>query len=59
MPVRRLHTKIDIMKLEKIQKRFTKMVDDCKKVSYEQRPSRLKLISLEDRHYRADMITSI
>ena len=44
------------MKLEKVRKRFTKMIDDCKKISYEQRLSRLKLTSLEDRHYRADMI---
>ena len=44
------------MKFEKIQKRFTKMIDGCKKIPYKQRLSRLKLTSLEDRHYRADMI---
>ena len=31
-------------------------VDGCKKISYKQRLSRLKLTSLEDRRYRADMI---
>jgi len=56
IPVWRPNARKDITKLEKIQKRFTKMIDGCKKLSYEQRLSKLKLTSLEDRHYRADMI---
>ena len=48
MPVRRLHTKIDIMKLEKIQKRFTKMIDGYKKIPYKQRLRRLKFTWLEE-----------
>jgi len=56
IPVWRPNIRKDIMKLEKIQKRFTKMIDGCKKLSYEQRLNRLKLTTLEDRHYRADMI---
>ena len=43
------------MKLEKVQKRFTKMINDCK-ISYEQRLSKLKLTTLEVRHYRVTMI---
>jgi len=56
IPVWRPNAKKDVKKLEKIQKRFTKMIDGCKKLSYEQRLNKLKLTSLEDRHYRADMI---
>ena len=44
------------MKLEKVQKRFTKMITGCKGLSYEQRIKKLEITSLQDRHYRADMI---
>jgi len=54
IPVWRPTARKDITKLEKVQKRFTKMIDGCKKISYEQ--SKLNLTTLEDRFYRADMI---
>ena len=44
------------MKLKKVQKRFTKLIDGCKGTSYKQRLDKLSITSLEDRHYRADMI---
>jgi hypothetical protein len=55
-PVWRPYTQKDIVKLEKVQKRYTKMVDGCKNKTYEQRLSRLGILSIEDRFYRADMI---
>ena len=39
-----------------MQKRFTKIIDGCKILNYRQRLDKLGLISLEDRHYRMDMI---
>ena len=56
IPVWRPYAKKYIKKLEKVQKRFTKQIDGCKGKSYEQRLDRLGITSLEDRHYRADMI---
>ena len=56
IPVWRPNTKKDIIKLEKVQKGFTKMIEGCKGKSYEQRLDKLGITSLEDRHYRADMI---
>jgi len=56
IPVWRPYAKKDIKKLEKVQKRFTKQIDGCKGKSYEQRLDKLSITSLEDRHYRADMI---
>jgi hypothetical protein len=52
----RPYTKKDMKKLERIQKRYTKMIDGCKDKSYEERLIKLGIISLEDRYYRADMI---
>ena len=49
----------DVSKLEKLQKRFTKMITElteCRGKNYEQRLNLLGFTSLEDRHYRADMI---
>src|SRR6267154_2329027 len=56
IPVWRPNTKKDIIKLEKVQKGFTKMIEGCKGKSYEQRLDKFGITSLEDRHYRADMI---
>ena len=50
------YTKKDKEKLEKIQRRYTKMIIGCKGKTYEQRLNKLRLTSLEQRHYRADMI---
>ena len=35
--------KNDIMKIEKIQKRFTKIIDGCKGLSYEERLEKIKI----------------
>jgi ribonucleases P/MRP protein subunit RPP40 len=48
--------KKDIQILERIQKKFTKMIKGYKDKSYAQRLNKLGITSLEDRHYRADMI---
>jgi hypothetical protein len=56
IPVWRPHTVKDMTKLEKVQKRFTKMIDGFKGKSYEQRLSKLGITSLADRYYRADLI---
>ena len=50
------HLRKDIDKLEKVQKRFTKLIDGCKGKNYGQRLGKLGLTTLADRHYRADMI---
>ena len=52
----RPYTKKDIMILEKVQKRFTKLIIGCKGKTYVQRLKKHGITSLEDRHYRADVI---
>ena len=42
--------------LEKVQKRFTKNIKGCKGLSYEERLSKLDLISIEKRILRADLV---
>jgi len=56
IPVWRPHSKKDILTLEKVQKRFTKIIDGCKGKSYNLRLEKLGISSLEERHERADMI---
>ena len=56
IPVWRPYLRKDINKLEKIQKRYTKMIKDCRGKNYQQRLKVIGLTSLEERHYRADMI---
>jgi hypothetical protein len=56
IPVWRPYMRKDINKLEKVQKRYTKMIKECKGKNYEERINMLGLTSLENRHYRADMI---
>ena len=46
----------DITLVERIQKRYTKMIDGCKKMKYEKRLEFLNLTTMEDRHKRADMV---
>jgi len=50
------HLKRDINSVEKIQKRYTKMIDGCKNLKYEQRLKKLNLTTVEERHKRLDMI---
>src|SRR5437867_5352095 len=56
VPVWRPHTKKYMLKVEKVKKRFTKMIEGYETKSYEQRLTDLKITTLEDRFYRADMI---
>lgn len=56
IPFWRPYTKKDIGNLEKVQKRFTKMITGCKGKQYKQRLEILKLTTLEERHERADLI---
>jgi len=42
--------------IERVQRRFTRMIPDLKDLSYEQRLAKTKLWSLEDRRTRADLI---
>lgn len=46
----------DKLLIEKIQRRFTKMIVEVKNLSYEERLMRLQLWSLEERRNRADLI---
>ena len=42
--------------LEKVQKRATRMIEECKGLSYEERLKLTQLTTLETRRLRADMI---
>ena len=42
--------------IERVQRRFTRIIPDLKDLSYEQRLAKTKLWSLEDRRTRADLI---
>ena len=46
----------DIEKLEKVQRRATKMIEECKGLIYADRLAATGLISLEDRRTRGDLI---
>ena len=48
--------KKDVLLLEKVQKRFTKNIKGCRGLSYEERLSKLDLISIEKRILRADLV---
>jgi ribonucleases P/MRP protein subunit RPP40 len=52
----RPHLQKDIMLLEKVQRRATRMIDNFQKLSYEERLSKLKLTTLETRGLRGDLI---
>ena len=46
----------DIITLEKVQRRFSRMVQGLTNLSYEERLKRLGLTTLETRHLRADLL---
>ena len=50
------YLKKDINCLEQVQHRATKMIKECRKLDYESRLRKCKLISLEDRRTRGDLI---
>lgn len=46
----------DIEKLEKVQRRATKMIEECRGKSYKERIKMLGLTTLETRRVKADML---
>ena len=50
------HLKEDIQKIERIQRRATKMITGMRNLSYEERLRKCKLMSLESRRRRYDLI---
>ena len=52
----RPYLKKDIEKIEKVQRRATKMISECSKLSYEDRLKITGLSTLEDRRNRGDLI---
>jgi len=49
----------DVQVLEKVQRRATRFIDECKGMSYEDRLRRVWLTTLETRRLRADMLEGI
>jgi len=52
----RPHLVKDINLLERVQKRATRMIEECKGMGYEDRLKELKLTTLETRRIRADLL---
>ena len=52
----RPYLKKDIDKIERVQQRATKMIKNCKNLSYEDRLRKTELTTLEDRRTRGDLI---
>ena len=48
----------DIERLKKVQRRATRMIEECKGISYEERLQATGLTSLETRRSRADYVRS-
>ena len=51
-----LKEKMDVEKLERVQKRATKLIPEISKKPYSERLKILKLLTLKYRRYRGDMI---
>ena len=56
VPAWRPHLRKDIDKLEKVQRRATRMITECKGKGYEERLKSVGLTTLETRRERADML---
>ena len=50
------HYKMDQQKIERVQRRATKFIEDIKDLSYEERLCNLNMPSLQHRRLRGDMI---
>ena len=50
------HYKMDRQKIERVQRRTTKLIEDIKDLSYEERLCNLNMPSLQHRRLRGDMI---
>ena len=50
------HYKMDQQKIERVQRRATKLIEDIKYLSYEERLCNLNMPSLQHRRLRGDMI---
>ena len=50
------HYKMDQQKIERVQRRATKLIEDIKILSYEERLCNLNMPSLQHRRLRGDMI---
>lgn len=50
------YLKRDIVNIEKVQHRATKLINECRNLNYEKRLESLEIISLEERRVRGDLI---
>ena len=57
IPVWKPYLKKDMKLLEDVQRRMTKLVPSLRCTSYEERLEELKLMTIEKRHLRQDLIT--
>ena len=57
IPVWRPYLKKDITLLENVQRRMTKLIPNLRHKTYEERLKELKLMTLEQRHIRQDLLT--
>lgn len=56
IPIWRPYTKKDMDQIERVQKRFTKLINGCKDKKYEDRLMKLGVTTLQERQIRADLI---
>ena len=51
-----MHLQKDIEVMERVQRRYTRMIEECKNMKYEKRSKNTSLTTLETRRLRADLI---